>query len=570
MPAMQEYKYKTIIRSFALISLLVGMIVIMGWIFNIEIVTTVFSGYASMKFNSAFCFVLSGIALLLFFDERRYSHSFQMILSASVLAIGVFTFSEYFFKYTTGIDEFFIKDIPTRISGNGFPGRMSAATALCFGLTGLAFLSLRSKSFLVRIVMQWALHLVTFIALLDIMSYMYKMPGVFKIPVLSSMAIHTAILFFILSAAAALINPSYGVVDLFSGNKIGNTMAKRLFPTIAILLLGVTYMRMEVARNHLLDKQFINILFTAFFLLLSLFLIWRTAAQLNKIDVQRKIAEESISILNKNLERKVEQRTKTLKDTLLQLEKTQHEVNEALGKEKEMNEMKSRFVSMASHEFKTPLSTILSSASLISNYAGPQSQPQREKHVQRIKNSVKHLNDLLEDFLSLGRLDENLIRTNAVQFDLKEFLEDTMEEMKTGLRKGQEIQLEQDGFNDFITDKRLLKNILLNIMSNAIKFSPEYSVIKVQVNNNYNKLLIAVNDNGIGISVEDQKYLFNSFFRGNNTLNIEGTGLGLHIVKRYINLLKGTVDIQSELKKGTTIKIELPHLHKEALSSVLV
>jgi signal transduction histidine kinase len=567
---MKEHKYKTIIKSIALISILVGIIVSMGWIFNIQIITTVCNDYASMKFNSAICFVLAGSSLLFFFDGGKFNRLFQISFSAFIIIIGAFTFSEYFFKYSIGIDEFFIKDIPSKISGNTFPGRMSAATALCFGLIGLAFLTLRSTSFLVRILMQWALHIVTFIAAIDIMSYLYKMPGAFKIPVLSSMAIHTAALFFILSIGAALVNPTYGVVNLFSGNKIGNMMAKRLFPTIAILLLGVNYVRMEVARNHLLDKQFINILFTAFFLLLSLFLIWRTAVQLNKIDIKRKIAEESISILNKNLEKKVEQRTRTLKETLRQLEKTQQEVNEALSKEKEMNEMKSRFVSMASHEFKTPLSTILSSASLISNYVNLQSQPQREKHVQRIKNSVKHLNDLLEDFLSLGRLDENLIRANAVQFDLKEFLEDTMEEMKINLRKGQQIQLRQDGLADFITDRRLLKNIFLNIISNAIKFSPEQGVIAVQINNTNDKLFITVSDSGIGISEDDQKHLFNSFFRGNNTLNIEGTGLGLHIVKRYINLLKGTINIQSELKKGTTIKIELPHLHKEALSSVLV
>jgi signal transduction histidine kinase len=567
---MREYKYKNVIRPIALISILVGTIVIMGWIFNVQIVTTVCNGYVSMKFNSAICFVLSGSFLLLFSNQRKYSRLCQIIFSTFIIVIGISSFSEYFFKYSIGIDEFFIKDIPSKISDNTFPGRMSAATALCFSLIGLAFLNLRSTSFLMRISMQWALHIVTFIAAIDIMSYLYKMPGAFKIPVLSSMAIHTAALFFILSIAASLINPTYGVVNLFSGNKIGNTMAKRLFPTIAILLLGVNYVRMEVARNHLLDKQFINILFTAFFLLLSLFLIWRTAVQLNKIDIKRKIAEESISILNKNLEKKVEQRTRTLKETLRQLEKTQQEVNEALSKEKEMNEMKSRFVSMASHEFKTPLSTILSSASLISNYVNPQSQPQREKHVQRIKNSVKHLNDLLEDFLSLGRLDENLIRANAVQFDLKEFLEDTMEEMKINLRKGQQIQLRQDGLADFITDRRLLKNIFLNIISNAIKFSPEQSIIMVQVNNTNDKLFITVSDSGIGISEDDQKHLFNSFFRGNNTLNIEGTGLGLHIVKRYINLLKGTVAVQSELKKGTTIKIELPHLPKEALSSILV
>jgi signal transduction histidine kinase len=567
---MREYKYKTTIKSIAIISVLTGMSVIVGWLFHVEIITTIFEGYASMKFNTAVCFVLAGSVLLLFFHKKKYSEVLQKIFSTIIILIGAISFLEYFFKFPLSIDEFFIKDIPTRLAGNAFPGRMGIATSLSFWIIGLACISLRSISFLVRIVMQWALHLITFISILAIMGYIYKMPGVFKMPFLSSMSVHSAILFFILSFALALVNPVFGIINLFSDDKIGNTMAKRLFPTIAVLLLAITYLRLQVFRHNILGRESNTVIFTALFLLLILFLIWRIALQLNKIDVKRKIAEESIFVLNKNLEKKVEQRTQTLKETLKQLEKSQQEVNEALSKEKELNEMKSRFVSMASHEFKTPLSTILSSASLISNYANPDNQPQREKHVQRIKNSVKHLNALLEDFLSLGKLDESRININAVTFGLKEFLEDIMEEMKGSLKDGQHIQLEQKGYDEFITDKRLLKNILLNILSNAIKFSSEKNVIKVQVNNNYDNLFISVSDNGIGISEEDQKHLFTSFFRGNNTLNIEGTGLGLHIVKRYIHLLKGSVDIQSELKKGTIIKIELPRLHIEMLSSALI
>jgi signal transduction histidine kinase len=308
------------------------------------------------------------------------------------------------------------------------------------------------------------------------------------------------------------------------------------------------------------------VLFTTFFILINLFLIWRTSRQLNKIDVQRKIAEESIVVLNANLEKKVEQRTKILHETLEQLERSQQEVSEALNKEKELNEMKSRFVSMASHEFKTPLSTILSSASLISQYTDPQYSREREKHVQYIKSSVRGLNDMLEDFLSLGKLEEGRILINAAPFHMKEFLEDTVDELKTVLKAGQVIQLKQNDVDEFVSDKRLLKNILLNILSNAIKFSPEHSEIIIYANNLNSRLRIEVYDNGIGIPDEDQKNLFSSFFRGKNTLNIEGTGLGLHIVKRYVHLLKGTITVHSKLASGTTVTIDLPYLHQEALA----
>jgi len=344
---------------------------------------------------------------------------------------------------------------------------------------------------------------------------------------------------------------------------LGNIMARRLFPVIVLVILVTTYFRLQVHRQNLIGLEFAAILFSTFFLLINLFMIWKTAMELNKIDVKRKEAEDSILVLNRQLEHKVEERTIVLKEALQQLETSQQELHEALNKEKELNEMKSRFVSMASHEFKTPLSTVLSSASLISSYVKPEDQFSRDKHVLRIKNSVKHLNHLLEDFLSLGKLEENRISADATHFNLREFLEDTMEEIKVGIKAHQKIELEQNGLDRFVTDKRLLKNILLNILSNAIKFSAEDGVIFVELNNKESHLFISVKDNGIGILKEDQQYLFSSFFRGKNTMNIEGTGLGLHIVKRYVDMLKGTISLQSEPGSGTVVTIQLPQLSEK-------
>ncbi len=180
---------------------------------------------------------------------------------------------------------------------------------------------------------------------------------------------------------------------------------------------------------------------------------------------------------------------------------------------------------MASHEFKTPLSTILSSASLISRYETTENNANRDKHIQRIKNSVNHLTKLLEEFLSLGKLDVGRITIENEYFDGREFLQDLMEEINELQKSGQQIILSEKGTAVFNTDKRLLKNILLNILSNAIKFSPEQSVIEVNVDNKISGLSITVKDNGIGILEEDKQFLFSSFFRGANVANIQGTGL---------------------------------------------
>jgi len=267
--------------------------------------------------------------------------------------------------------------------------------------------------------------------------------------------------------------------------------------------------------------------------------------------------------LNAELESKVEERTMILKEALHELEKSQLSLTEALGKEKELSEIKSRFVSMASHEFRTPLSTVLSSASLASKYAQPEDLEKRERHIKRIKESVKHLNDLLEDILSLAKLEEGKVLVKSETIDVHELLEEVAEEMKTITRAGQEIYLDCHSNGLFISDKKLLKNILISLMSNAIKFSGENSPVWVKADHSNNSLVISVKDEGIGISEEDKQHIFGSFFRGKNAINIQGTGLGLHIVKRYTDLLHGTIQLESKLNEGTTITIELPALEEE-------
>ncbi len=262
--------------------------------------------------------------------------------------------------------------------------------------------------------------------------------------------------------------------------------------------------------------------------------------------------------LNADLEVKVEERTLILKEALQKLEQSQEELSEALDKERQLNEIKSRFVSMASHEFRTPLTTVLSSASLLSKYTAYDDQEKRDKHIQRIKNSVNNLNDILEDFLSLGKLNEGKIDKKFEQVDLKAVVEDTIEEMKAMLKKGQNFVLNCSGDCTAYTDKKLFRNILINLISNAIKFSDEEKIITINGKVTDNKVVISVTDQGIGISEEDQEHLFSSFFRAANATNIQGTGLGLHIVKRYVDLLGGEVRLQSELNKGATITFSIP------------
>ncbi len=280
--------------------------------------------------------------------------------------------------------------------------------------------------------------------------------------------------------------------------------------------------------------------------------------------VRQKLELENISRdirkLNAELESKVEERTQILKEALQKLEQSQLELSESLDKERQLNEIKSRFVSMASHEFRTPLSTILSSATLVSKYPSTEEFDKRERHIRRIRDSVNHMNELLEDFLSLGKLEEGKVSITISKFNIRNFVEEVVDEMKAHMKASQHMNVQCEGEEEFTTDKRMLKNILLNLLSNAIKFSGEGKTVHLSVSNRQDQLRIEVKDEGVGIPEEDQQFLFDTFFRAKNAVNIAGTGLGLPIVKRYVHLLQGVVELNSVLEQGTTVVVRLPRL----------
>ncbi|MBI2731641.1 MAG: PAS domain S-box protein [Sphingobacteriales bacterium] len=235
--------------------------------------------------------------------------------------------------------------------------------------------------------------------------------------------------------------------------------------------------------------------------------------------------------------------------------KMEEELKLSLLKEKELNELKSRFVSMASHEFRTPLSTVLSSAYLIEKYGTTEEQVNREKHLKRIVSSVNTLTDILNDFLNVGRIEEGKIQVRPTVFNLKEIITNFIHEFDGTLKKGQEIIHTHTGREDILLDVSLFKHILMNLVSNASKFSGEGKLIEINTNNQKTNFSLSVKDNGIGITKEDQKHLMERFFRGANAGNIQGTGLGLHIVSKYAELMNGEVTCNSELEKGSIFTI---------------
>ena len=231
----------------------------------------------------------------------------------------------------------------------------------------------------------------------------------------------------------------------------------------------------------------------------------------------------------------------------------------AFKKERELNDLKSRFISLASHEFRTPLSAILTSAILIGKKNENGKEEKREKYLNQIERNVNHLVVILNDFLSLGKLDEGKVIAMRESFDLIQFSKALVKETNIGLKKGQTVTVSNSIETLPVTlDPKLMRHVLMNLLNNASKYSPEGSNISLKISKKHENVLIKVKDKGMGIPEEEQSSLFQRFFRATNAANIEGTGLGLNIVKNYTELMGGTIEFKSKINNGTTFTVEFP------------
>ncbi|MGZ3755524.1 MAG: sensor histidine kinase [Mucilaginibacter sp.] len=262
------------------------------------------------------------------------------------------------------------------------------------------------------------------------------------------------------------------------------------------------------------------------------------------------------------LEILVVQKASFLKDIIQILEQENEEVNFALIKQKEISQLKTSFVAMASHEFRTPLSSIQLSASLIEKYFDRLNKQKIMEHLAKIKSGVGTLTAIIDDFLSVEKIDAGKIKPFFKDFDLKILCEDAIESLRTHAAPSQEMIYTHQGETTIVKlDHNLLQHCLLNLISNALKYSGETAKIEVETQIFNNNWRVTVKDDGIGIPDEDQVYLFEPFFRAHNTTYIKGTGLGLSIVKRYAEIMGGHLTFKSKQNSGSTFTLTFPALN---------
>ncbi|HSI69985.1 MAG TPA: ATP-binding protein, partial [Gillisia sp.] len=293
-----------------------------------------------------------------------------------------------------------------------------------------------------------------------------------------------------------------------------------------------------------------------------------------RIETQRQIQE-----LNNELEGKIKVRTKELEESVEKLQKlnldleqeikkrkeAENRIKVALQKEKELNELKTKFLSLVSHEFKTPLSGILTSVMLAGKYKLEEQQDKREKHHNTIKNKVHYLDNILNDFLSIERLESGKVNYKFTTFNLSKIVNEVVYNANVTLKSGQEIEYPTNIENISLhQDEKILELVLSNLLGNAIKYSPENTLIKFEIKIQDENIIFIVTDEGMGIPEKDQKHIFERYFRAENALLNQGTGIGLNIAKVHLENLGGSINFTSRENVGTKFIVQLPILRENS------
>lgn len=293
-------------------------------------------------------------------------------------------------------------------------------------------------------------------------------------------------------------------------------------------------------------------------LLLGVFAL--VASLISWLNAKRIKAESELRQAKEELERKVAERTQRLQQANEQLQQVEQELRSALSLERELNELKSRIISVISHEYRTPLTIIQSSTELLERYDGKLTEEKKLTHFQRIKTSLQHMTHLVSDVLFIGKAEADRLEFNPTPLNLEQFCWELVEELRSGLNSQVAISFfSQGNCTDSNLDEKLLRQILTNLLSNAIKYSQDGGTVRFELECYKDKARFCIQDEGIGIPEADLPLLFESFYRAPNVGTIPGTGLGLAIVKKCVDLHKGHISVDSVVGIGTTFTVTLPN-----------
>ncbi len=271
-----------------------ALFVMCGWFFDLKVLMSVLPDHPTMKFNTALAFLLSGIAMVaLCYAEDKFAKALYYGLAFSVFVMGLLTLLEIIFDYSIGIDQLFFRDTTAPSLMSPYPGRMVGSSALSFTILGLAFMGMRSDIKRLRHLSQYGLQLIIFFAAMALLGYCLQLTEAYKVAHFTAMAIHTSLAFLVMSFTLTFYNSSMGLTGFFTGKGLGNEMARKLFPAMALTGVILGYIRIKMFAHHLLSIEF-GVAFSVIILSLTTLLwIWITAMQLNRLEAEKKVTDEA-------------------------------------------------------------------------------------------------------------------------------------------------------------------------------------------------------------------------------------------------------------------------------------
>lgn len=512
-------------------TLILSFVVLSGWLFNIQVFKTIVPNYVSMKLNTVLFFLVTAIVLLLY---TQHKWRLLGLLLSFVLTLAAFaSLSQDIFNFNLGMDQFLISDSDAIQRGAPSPGRPSPTTSLCFFLFGFVLISLETVNTTLKKIVQYALHMISLIAFIAVVGYLFNVPKFYKLSFFTSMAIHTSATLFILSLAVSLLNPKLGFTGLFTGNQIGNLMARNLFLKILVAILVLGFLLLVLTRANLVSIEFGIALFTTSFILVALFSLWSTVNLLNDIDTQRKKAENELVSTNRNLEKIVEERTDYLTKQNKQLED---------------------FAYIVSHNLRGPTSNL---KTLLSFYHKEEDINEKKIILEKLDTTVHNLEGTLNELLEVvsirhdSKKDKEKLDFEVVLAKLIETYQGKI--METDARITFDFSLAETVEYSAV----YLESIMQNLLSNAIKYRSQERnpVVHFETKQKNNKTCLMVSDNGLGINMKangDRLFGLHKTFHKHP----DAKGVGLFITKAQVEAMGGEITAESEVDQGTTFKIK--------------